>query len=143
MRLAVIVLGRNAGIEIALADNVILVFLRVLEYYQGILFLTTNRVQAFDAAFHSRIHVSITYPELDAASRRKVWANFISVGSTKRNITENDLNELANIKFNGGQIKNIVKTAGLIAIRSGEPLAAEHIRVVIGVMGNSSLSGGF
>ncbi|KAL6804887.1 hypothetical protein GGI42DRAFT_342266 [Trichoderma sp. SZMC 28013] len=40
-------------------------FLRVLEYYAGILFLTTNRIGDFDEAFTSRIHISLYYPELD------------------------------------------------------------------------------
>ncbi|KAG7287269.1 hypothetical protein NEMBOFW57_006776 [Staphylotrichum longicolle] len=40
------------------------VFLRVLEYYSGILFLTTNRVGALDEAFKSRIHLSLYYPPL-------------------------------------------------------------------------------
>ncbi|OTA00684.1 hypothetical protein A9Z42_0009310 [Trichoderma parareesei] len=41
------------------------VFLRVLEYYSGILFLTTNRVGAIDEAFRSRIHISLNYKHLD------------------------------------------------------------------------------
>lgn len=41
------------------------VFLRVLEYYNGILFLTTNRVGTIDEAFKSRIHVSLYFPPLD------------------------------------------------------------------------------
>lgn len=45
-------------------------FLRVLEYNAGVLFLTTNRVTNIDAAFQSRIHVSIEYPELSLSSRR-------------------------------------------------------------------------
>ncbi|KAF6818908.1 AAA family ATPase [Colletotrichum sojae] len=40
------------------------VFLRVLEYYIGILFLTTNRVGAIDEAFQSRVHLSLSYPHL-------------------------------------------------------------------------------
>ncbi|KAK4041601.1 hypothetical protein C8A01DRAFT_34325 [Parachaetomium inaequale] len=40
------------------------VFLRVLEYYNGILFLTTNRVGTLDEAFKSRIHLSLYYPPL-------------------------------------------------------------------------------
>ncbi|KAL7907754.1 hypothetical protein GGI35DRAFT_454723 [Trichoderma velutinum] len=40
------------------------VFLRVLEYYSGILFLTTNRVGTMDEAFKSRIHVSLYYEPL-------------------------------------------------------------------------------
>lgn len=39
-------------------------FLRVLEYYNGILFLTTNRVGTLDEAFKSRIHISLYYPPL-------------------------------------------------------------------------------
>lgn len=35
------------------------VFLRLLEYHQGILFLTTNRVSTFDDAFNSRISVKM------------------------------------------------------------------------------------
>lgn len=41
------------------------VFLRILEYYRGILFLTTNRVGTIDEAFKSRIHMSLYYPPLD------------------------------------------------------------------------------
>lgn len=58
-------------------NKLVSIFLRVLEYYEGIMFLTTNRVQAFDAAFQSRIHISIDYPELDAKSRRQVWVTFL------------------------------------------------------------------
>lgn len=39
-------------------------FLRVLEYYSGILFLTTNRVGILDEAFKSRIHISLHYRHL-------------------------------------------------------------------------------
>lgn len=42
--------GRNA---------IVSVFLRMLEYYKGILFLTTNRIGTFDEAFKSRIHISL------------------------------------------------------------------------------------
>lgn len=48
-------------------------FLRVLEYYAGILFLTTNRIGDFDEAFSSRIHVSLYYPELDRDSALKIF----------------------------------------------------------------------
>ena len=50
-----------------------IVFLRVLEYYAGILFLTTNRVGDFDEAFASRIHISLYYPELDDSKALDVF----------------------------------------------------------------------
>ncbi|KAG8526543.1 uncharacterized protein KY384_008744 [Bacidia gigantensis] len=61
-------LGRNALVSI---------FLRMLEYFQGILFLTTNRVQCFDPAFTSRIHIGLRYGELDIKTRKAIWRLFI------------------------------------------------------------------
>ncbi|KAH7153528.1 hypothetical protein EDB81DRAFT_882464 [Dactylonectria macrodidyma] len=54
------------------------VFLRQLEYYSGILFLTTNRPGTLDEAFKSRIHVSLRYAELDLDSTRRMWNNILS-----------------------------------------------------------------
>lgn len=53
-------------------NKLISIFLRQLEYFQGIMFLTTNRVDNMDAAFESRIHLTLQYNELDRASRRQV-----------------------------------------------------------------------
>ncbi|KAI1297570.1 hypothetical protein F5Y03DRAFT_278096 [Xylaria venustula] len=49
------------------------VFLRVLEYYNGLLFLTTNRVGTIDDAFKSRIHMSLYYPPLDKTQTRDIF----------------------------------------------------------------------
>lgn len=53
------------------------VFLRLTEYYQGILFLTTNRVATFDEAFQSRIHMGIRYEDLTMKARRKIWMHHV------------------------------------------------------------------
>ena len=58
-------------------NRLVVTFLRILEYFEGIMFLTTNRVSDFDPAFESRIHVSLEYPNLGAKSRRAVWASFV------------------------------------------------------------------
>lgn len=50
-----------------------LVFLRVLDYYTGILFLTTNRSGALDEAFKSRIHFKIYYPPLTKEQTLDIW----------------------------------------------------------------------
>ena len=55
------------------------VFLRVLEYYNGLLFLTTNRVGTIDEAFKSRIHLSLYYVcLLHLLSQYKPHTNFPS-----------------------------------------------------------------
>lgn len=56
---------------------------RLLEYHQGILFLTTNRVKRFDPAFHSRISIALKYDELQSVAREKVWENFFEVAGIK------------------------------------------------------------
>ncbi|KAK2055667.1 P-loop containing nucleoside triphosphate hydrolase protein [Colletotrichum caudatum] len=54
------------------------VFLRHLEYYSGILFLTTNIVGVIDEAFKSRIHIALRYPSIDLDSTLKIWSNLLN-----------------------------------------------------------------
>ncbi|KAH6854718.1 hypothetical protein B0I37DRAFT_38322 [Chaetomium sp. MPI-CAGE-AT-0009] len=49
------------------------VFLRVLEYYEGILFLTSNRVGVFDEALKSRLHMALYYPPLEWKYTKRIW----------------------------------------------------------------------
>lgn len=58
-------------------NSLVSVFLRLTEYYQGILFLTTNRVETFDEAFQSRIHMGIRYENLTAKARKKIWMHHV------------------------------------------------------------------
>ncbi|ROV89583.1 hypothetical protein VMCG_09944 [Cytospora schulzeri] len=54
-------------------NSLVSVFLRVLEYYNGLLFLTTNRVGTIDEAFKSRIHMSLYYPPLDKVQTKAIF----------------------------------------------------------------------
>ncbi|KAI1814995.1 ATPase [Poronia punctata] len=112
-------------------NSVVSVFLRMLEYYQGILFMTTNRVNQIDQAFRSRIHVSLEYPDLDQASRRKIWASFLSGASFEYEMSETDLDHLSSIKMNGREIKTTLKTAQLLATRKKAPLKREFVDIVL------------
>ena len=88
------------------------------------MFLTTNRVEAIDAAFESRIDLSFNYDTLTNASRRQIWANFIMrLPEEKRAISEADLDALAEVELNGRQIKSAIKTATMLAAKKKEPLA--------------------
>ncbi|KAI0442772.1 hypothetical protein F4803DRAFT_562077 [Xylaria telfairii] len=53
------------------------VFLRSLEYYAGILFLTTNRVGSIDPAFKSRIHISLFYPKFDLEATLRLYSTYL------------------------------------------------------------------
>ncbi|KAK4224087.1 hypothetical protein QBC38DRAFT_486247 [Podospora fimiseda] len=54
-------------------NGLVSVFLRILEYYSGILFLTTNRVGAIDDAFRSRLHLTLYYPRLNKEQTIKIF----------------------------------------------------------------------
>ncbi|RBA15763.1 hypothetical protein FPRO05_12370 [Fusarium proliferatum] len=54
------------------------IFLRQLEYYSGILFLTTNRVGVIDEAFKSRIHVSLAYPNIKLQETLHIWEGILN-----------------------------------------------------------------
>jgi len=54
-------------------NAVVGVFLRVLEYFNGLLFLTTNRVDDIDEAIVSRCIALIRYAPPDNEARRRIW----------------------------------------------------------------------
>ncbi|GAB7357498.1 hypothetical protein MBLNU459_g0032t1 [Dothideomycetes sp. NU459] len=158
-------------------NKLVSIFLRLVEYNEGIMFLTTNRVQTFDPAFQSRIHISLDYPELSIESRNTVWKNFLkqhnatqesarerppknpisaiktgaATGTTEATtsaeeirkkheaatqphaITERQIDQLALMNMNGRQIKNVLKTAQLLASHKGEVLQHSHIMTVLDV----------
>jgi ATP-dependent 26S proteasome regulatory subunit len=91
------------------------------------MFLTTNRVNTFDPAFQSRIHISLDYQELSIDSRRTVWKNFLDSSAQEHTITSGQLDSLARMSLNGRQIKNILKIARLLASRKEAKLSHEHI----------------
>ena len=89
------------------------VFLRQLEQYDGILFLTTNRLQTFDGAILSRIHASLKYDELNKDARKAVWQFFIGRAMTTHGnpaCSERALNELADKKMNGREVREVPST---------------------------------
>jgi SpoVK/Ycf46/Vps4 family AAA+-type ATPase len=95
------------------------IFLRELEYYQGILLLTTNRLTSIDQAFESRIHFCFEYEDLDFKARLQVWQQFLTKikaqGCPKVEISDDDVEQLAKLDLNGRQIKNILSIAQSVA----------------------------
>jgi ATP-dependent 26S proteasome regulatory subunit len=107
------------------------VFLRVLEYYDGILILTTNRIGTFDEAFKSRVQLALHFPTLDEPGRRGVWRNFAKSLSEKGHIDpeeiDQNLDQLAKHNLNGRQIRNVISTARQVATYRKQALQFEHI----------------
>lgn len=123
------------------------VFLRILEYYPGILILTTNRVGAFDEAVVSRIQLFLYYPPLDQEKTMKVWQVHINRLRMSEHINIDDEDELmimelaeeeyeAGRHWNGRQIRNFFQTA--ISLASYDATKRHQQRVREGKVGKDS-----
>lgn len=113
------------------------VFLRVLEYYDGILILTSNRIGTFDEAFKSRVQLSLHYPPLTRDDRAHIWENFIALLQKESGVLDQyaaiqrHLHALAGHELNGRQIRNCVNTARQLARFKKEELGYGHLRQAI------------
>lgn len=106
----------------------------MLEYYEGIIFLTTNRLGTMDIAFQSRISIAIKYQTLDTDMRRNIWQNFINLldsseAAAKRELTER-LDEIQEWPLNGRQIRNVLTMAQSVAGTDGLPKRSLNYELV-------------
>jgi len=115
-------------------NAVVSVFLRMLEYYEGILFLTTNRLLTMDAAFESRIQIAIRLPDLGPESRRLIWSNMIrrldaDEEQGKAELMEH-LDDMEQWELNGRQIRNVLTMAESLALGSQRRRGALRFKMV-------------
>jgi hypothetical protein len=92
-------------------NAVVGVFLRVLEYFNGLLFLTTNRVDDIDEAIVSRCIALIRYYPPDGEARRRIWQVMLEQFALE--IDDTVLDELVALfpSASGRDIKGLAKLA--------------------------------
>jgi AAA+ superfamily predicted ATPase len=86
-------------------NGLVSVFLRHLEYFQGIMFLTTNRLTTFDDAFQSRIHFAIKFGNLTQRAKKAIWETFLQKVPTKVEISEEEIRDLSSRDINGREVR--------------------------------------
>ena len=109
-------------LEGGVRNEVVSVMLRQLEYYSGILFMTTNLFDNIDHAVRSRVRLHIEYRALSATHRMTLWKTFlrqspiVSEKSSEEHgaelsvvLSEENWKGLASWKLNGREIENVVK----------------------------------
>ncbi|KAF5687207.1 AAA family ATPase [Fusarium denticulatum] len=138
------------------------VFLRSLEYYAGILFLTTNRVGVIDPAFRSRIQMSLFYPQLSLDVTCKLYEKFIrrakaeqmSQGYYAFKIKEKEILKFGKKHFrtleknsyetwNGRQIRNAFQTAIALAEHQSMTQSPEDPQPTLGKEQFEAVARGF
>ncbi|KAK8092391.1 P-loop containing nucleoside triphosphate hydrolase protein [Apiospora kogelbergensis] len=127
-------------------NSLVAVFLRIMEYYAGVLILTTNRVGVFDEAFTSRIHISLYYPPLKRDATREIFQKNIErtrsryeLNARKIDIREYDITKFAgdyfddnkDARWNGRQIRNAFHSAIALAELEANDGEADPSRAVV------------
>ena len=83
-------------------SSLVSVFLRSMEYYRGVLILTTNRSDHLDPSIRSRIHFVHKFNPLDIKARKQIFELYISkYGGTAK---EADLDTWSRYSFNGREV---------------------------------------
>lgn len=109
-----VLLFDEADIFLAKRDNdlersaIVGVFLRLLDYYEGMFFLTTNRGDVIDDAMKSRITIRLDYDALTKEAQRQVWLNLLNRAGM--NVLDIDnFDAVLERDLNGRQIRNQVR----------------------------------
>ncbi|KAK6087597.1 ATPase [Seiridium cupressi] len=109
-------------------NELVSIFLTKLEYYQGILFLTTNRISSIDHAFQSRVDLFLPYHDLEPKACRQVWENFIDrAGRDNFEVDDSSLEKLSHLSLNGRVIKSLIKSAQLLSLKSGGEVPMDRL----------------
>ena len=99
--------------------------LQRLESYGGILVVTTNAGERIDSAFRRRLDVVVEFRAPDAAERWAIWQLHLPGDHA---VGEAMLNEAAyRCQLTGGQIRNAVLHASLLALDDGRAVDDGHV----------------
>jgi len=125
--------ARKSGPDQFSQNNLVGIFLKQLEYFQGILFLTSNRVGVFDQAIRSRLHLAIQYNAPDEARRILLWRQ--KLRSLPKEEVDFDVEDAVRIlsvpAMNGREISNAVNTARTLAAAENEgKIKLDHLDTV-------------
>jgi SpoVK/Ycf46/Vps4 family AAA+-type ATPase len=98
--------------------------LQIVESYEGILLITTNAAECIDRAFARRMDVVVNFRAPDEWQRYEILR--LHLGDEK--LDEQWLQEIAcRCILNGGQLRNVVMHARLLALQQGGELQAVHL----------------
>ena len=106
------------------------VFLRVLEYYRGVMFLTTNKGTCVDDAIVSRCTARFRYKNPEPEDQVRLWKVLSAQNGIELPESEIRLVVARMSKLSGRDIKNLLKLAYVASLRKKEPVTAGLITFV-------------
>ncbi|HEX5749533.1 MAG TPA: ATP-binding protein [Archangium sp.] len=99
--------------------------LQRVESYEGIVVVTTNAPEAIDPAFHRRMDVVVDFRAPEPAERWSIWKLHLP---ERHAVDEEQLREVAaRCNLSGGQIRNAVLHATMLALEDGGTVGFGHV----------------
>lgn len=117
--------------ESMVQNAVVGVFLRVLEYYQGVLFMTTNRATVVDDAIVSRCTAQVKFEIPDPSGQRRIWDILAGLSGIGLPAKEMDAFAKAHPRLSGRDVKGLLKLANLIAAKRGKKVDGKLLEYVM------------
>ena len=99
--------------------------LQSLEHYEGIVVVTTNLQDSIDPAFERRMDVVVPFSRPQAEERMRILELHLP---HEHEVRDDYLHDVAiKCALTGGQIRNAVMHAALLALDDGSALGADHL----------------
>jgi hypothetical protein len=109
---------RYANIEVSY-------LLQKMEHHEGVAILATNMRQMMDQAFLRRLSFTITFPVPEGPERVRIWKTLWPVELPRAD--DVDLQQLAVFKMTGGNVRNVLFAAAVLAADRGQVVTMAHL----------------
>lgn len=103
--------------------------LQRIESFTGVLLVTTNAVDRIDNAFQRRMDVVVDFRPPDAGERWLLWQLHLPATHA---VPQSFIDEVAHrCVLSGGQIRNVVLHAAVLALSEGEIITVTHLEAAL------------
>src|SRR6185369_9242923 len=103
--------------------------LQRIETFEGILIVTSNAADRIDSAFKRRFDLVVDFRQPEVEERWAIWQSHLPSGHT---VDQELLGAIAGYcTLSGGQIRNAVQHAALLALHDGRVITAAHLQSAI------------
>ena len=103
--------------------------LQRLEAFEGIIIVTTNASERIDSAFQRRLDVVVNFRPPEATERWSIWQLHLPANHV---VDDALLREVAGrCTLTGGQIRNAVLQASLLALDDGQVITSAHLEAAV------------
>lgn len=114
--------------------------MRYLEYFPGVIFLTTNQEAEIDEAVSSRA-ISIRFDALNAANRTKIWRNHLFKESS--NLTEEAIDSIckelgSKYELDGREVKKLAQLSLNISRWRKKAISIDTVKKIYDLTDSSS-----